>query len=195
MLARSLGPDAELSLLEERDAEALFALVDSNRAHLRRWLSFVDGSRSVEDVRAFIRGSLDRLARNDGLNAGIWAGSELAGVIGLHYVNRANRRSSFGYWIGESYQGRGLVTRASEALLDYCFEDLGLNRMEVACATGNERSRHVIERLGFRHEGIARDAEWLYDHFVDHHRFGLLAREWRERPDVRPRVDWRSSKG
>lgn len=182
MFARLLGPDAELRLLEERHAHALFALLDANRPHLRQWLSFVDGSRVPDDARAFVRRSLERFARGDGLDVGIWAGNELAGVIGLHHVDRANRRSSMGYWLGEAFQGRGLMTRAGRALLEHCFEDLDLNRMEIACATGNERSRKVIERLGFLHEGIARDAEWLYDRFVDHHRFGLLAREWRERP-------------
>src|SRR3712207_8983550 len=48
------------------------------------------------------------------------------------------------------------------------FLELGLNRVSIACATENKKSCAIPERLGFRREGVQRQAEWLYDHFVDH---------------------------
>ena len=181
MFARPIGPDAELRPLEERHAEALFAAVDANRAHLRRWLPWLDANASAEDSRAFVRSSLARFARGDGFDAGVFVGGEIAGVAGLHFVNRAHRSTEIGYWLAARFEGRGLVTRACEALIEHAFLELGLNRVALACATGHARSCAVAERLGFAFEGVTRDAEWLYDRFVDHRRYGLLEREWRER--------------
>jgi ribosomal-protein-serine acetyltransferase len=83
-----------------------------------------------------------------------------------------------GYWLGEEYQGKGLVTAACRALVEHAFGELGLNRVVISCATENEKSCAIPERLGFRREGIERQAEWLYDHFVDHVTYSALASEW-----------------
>jgi hypothetical protein len=59
-----------------------------------------------------------------------------------------------GYWLGEQYQGKGLVTAACRALVEHAFFELGLNRAVILCATENEKSCAVAERLGFRREGV-----------------------------------------
>ena len=70
------------------------------------------------------------------------------------------------------------MTLACRYLVDYSFATLILNRVVIMCATHNKRSRAIPERLGFRHEGTACEAEWLYDHFVDHEMYALLRRHW-----------------
>ncbi len=50
--------------------------------------------------------------------------------------------------------------------------------VEVRCAEGNSKSRAIPERLGFIKEGIIRDVEWLYDHYVEDVVYGILSREW-----------------
>ena len=82
-----------------------------------------------------------------------------------------------GYWLDKEAQGTGLMTRSCSALLEHAFAELDLNRVEIRCAVDNARSRAIPERLGFRLEGQLRQAEWLYDRFVDHAVYGLLARE------------------
>jgi ribosomal-protein-serine acetyltransferase len=79
----------------------------------------------------------------------------------------------------DEFEGKGLVTKTCRALIDYAFNELGLNRMIISCATENQKSRAVPERLGFTQEGILRQSEWLRDHFVDMVVYGLLASEWR----------------
>ncbi len=167
MFFRPLGNDAELRLLEMRHAEELFTLIDQNRFHLRQWLGWVDGNQSIADSHNFIRGTLQQFANNNGFQAGIWFQGALAGIIGYNYIDWHNSKAELGYWLGAPFQGHGLVTRACQALIDYSFDDLHLNRIEILCAAGNLRSRAVPERLGFTQEGILRQAEWLYDHFVD----------------------------
>ena len=180
MFAYPLGDDAALRLLEERHAEALYALIAANRAHLREWLPWVDNEQSPDTTRAFLRTALQQHADNRGGQYGIWERGQLAGVIGQHPIDWANRSGSLGYWLGAAYQGRGLMTRACRALVTYAFREQGLHRVEVRAALGNARSRAIPERLGFRQEGFLRDAEWLYDHYVDLVVYGMLADEWRE---------------
>jgi ribosomal-protein-serine acetyltransferase len=176
-----IDDDSSLHLLEERHAEELFALTDANRAYLRQWLPWLDQVVAVADTRAFIQSTLRQFADNNGFQTALRHQGRIVGMVGLHYVQWLNRCTSFGYWLAEAHQGRGLVTRACAALLDHVFGTLGLNHVEIQCAAGNARSRAIPERLGFRQEGLLRQREWLYDHFVDHVAYGLLASEWRER--------------
>jgi ribosomal-protein-serine acetyltransferase len=178
MFAFRMDGDAELRLLEERHAEELFALVDRNRAYLRQWLPWLDGTKAPPDSRAFIQSTLDQFAKNAGFIAGIWYQGGLAGVVGFHGIDWANRRTSLGYWCSAERQGLGLVTRSCRALVAHAFREWKLNRVEIACATENTRSRAIPTRLGFTAEGTSRDAEWLYDHFVDHVQYAMLARDW-----------------
>ena len=181
MFSLKLGDDLELRLLEERHSEDLFAVVDQNRQHLRQWLPWLDTNASPDDARSFIKSALDQFANNAGLVAGIWYRNRIAGVIGYNSIDWINRNAHIGYWLGARYQGKGIVTRACKALIDYAFNELELNRVEIRCATGNMKSRAIPKRLGFAQEGLVRQAEWLYDHFVDHAIYGMLASEWKKR--------------
>lgn len=73
------------------------------------------------------------------------------------------------------------MTRVAKALTDYAFTELQLNKIEIRAAVGNKKSRSIPERLGFVNEGCIRRAEWLYDHYVDHVVYGVLADEWNEK--------------
>jgi ribosomal-protein-serine acetyltransferase len=179
MFTKDLGDGARLAWLEPRLAPELFTLLDRNRAHLREWLPFVDGTNTVEDSGAFLKSSLERFSRDGSFDAGIFQDDALVGVIGLHWIHWSHRITSLGYWLSADAQGRGLMTRSVHALLEHSFAGLGLNRVQSAAATGNARSNAVLRRCGFTLEGVSRDAEWLYDHYVDHNLYGLLEREWR----------------
>ena len=181
--------DADISLrpLSPDDADALFALTNENRAYLREWLPWVDGVQAVHDTLDFIRNTQRRSSEGNGYTLGIWYQRAIAGTMGHHYIDRPNRATQIGYWLTARLQNRGIVTRACAGLIELSFESLDLHRVELRCATGNVKSCRVAERLGFRHEGVVREAEWLYDHFVDHNVYGILDREWRSAAQRAPR--------
>ena len=174
MLKLRATDQVELKSVEQTDANLLFALADKNRKYLRPWLPWLDATRSVEDTARFIEMSLRQHADGKGFQAGIWFKSELCGMIGHHEVDRLNRSTSLGYWLDADHQGRGIMTASCRAVIHYAFNDMGLNRLVIRCATGNQRSRAIPERLGFTLEGVARQSEWLYDHFVDLAIYSLL---------------------
>lgn len=185
MRRTDLGHGAHLELLQPQHAPEIFELIDANRAHLREWLPFVDGTQSVEDTRRFREAGAQRYARDGSFDAGIFQHGALAGVIGLHWVHAGSRSTSLGYWLGAEFTGRGLMTRSVNAVLEHCFTELNLNRISSAAAVGNAGSNAVLQRCGFRLEGISREPEWLYDHFVDHNLYGILQRDWRAARDDR----------
>lgn len=173
-----VDPTLDLVLLEPRHAGLLFALVDENRAHLRRWLPWVDATRGVGDSAAYIHATLGQFARSEALSVGIFSQGALAGIIGYHPIDWMNRRTSLGYWLAAPFQGRGLMTRAVRALTTHAFVALGLHRLEIRAGVENHRSRQVAERAGYKLEGVARGNEWMHDRFIDHAVYAVLATEW-----------------
>ncbi|SRR6266567_5323980 len=177
----TIDQDTELRTIEERDAREIFRLVDRDREYLREWLPWVDYTRSVEDELAFIRGAQAQFRDNSNYGCVISYKKQIAGTIGYHPVNWHNRRVEIGYWLGAAFQGRGLMTRACWTMTNYAFTAMRLNKVEIRCATGNHRSCAIPQRLGFTHEGVIRQGEWLNNRFVDLNLFGMLASEWQQR--------------
>ncbi len=170
--------EIELRIFQEEDAPELFALTDGNREYLRQWLPWVDKTRSTGDTLTFIKGALDQLRRNDGFQVGIWYRGQLVGALGYHFWNWMYQKTEIGYWLAAPFQGKGIMTRSCKALVDYAFDKLGLNRVEVLIAAGNTCSRAVPKRLGFVQEAVLRDGEWTKDGPDDQVVYGLLRREW-----------------
>jgi ribosomal-protein-serine acetyltransferase len=178
MFSYKIDDEVSLHLLEKHHAEEVFELVDQNRAYLREWLPWVDNMTSPEEYHTILPMWLRQFADGNGFNAGIRYKGKLVGMIGLHAIDRANRKTSIGYYIAEEAQGKGIVTKSVKAILDYVFRELGLNRVEIRCGVHNKKSRAIPERLGFVQEGIIRDGEWLYDHFHDLVVYSMLAKDW-----------------
>jgi ribosomal-protein-serine acetyltransferase len=174
-----IDADTELRTLEERDAPYIFALTDANRVYLRQWLPWVDSTRSVEDSYAFISTMNIQRINNGSFGCVILYKRQVAGTISFHLVDWSNRRVEIGYWLGAAFQGNGLMTKACKAMVAYAFDEWQLNKVEIRCATSNTKSCAIPHRLGFTLEGIIRQAEWLYDHFVDLKVYGMLESEWR----------------
>jgi len=182
MFSYKIDDDTRLRLIEMRHAEELNALVLANFEHIREWSAWLtDKERPVERTREWIRQNLTRFAVNESFTIGIWHRDALAGQIDFGNVDRTARKFEIGYWLGASFQGKGLVTKSCRALIDHAFDELQFNRVEMRCAVENKKSRRIPEKLGFREEGLLRQAGWLHDHFVDEVIYGLLAGEWRDK--------------
>ena len=173
-----IDDDTELRLLEERHAEEELTLWRENRKEYLRWFPGDYESKTLEHTKRGIKDNLEKFTNYKGFAAGIWFKGTLAGVIDFHRIDWANRIAGLGYWLGASFQGKGLMTKACQTMVDYAFNELKLNRVQIRCATENKKSRAIPGRLGFKQEGIIRQAEWLYDHFVDDVVYGMLASEW-----------------
>lgn len=175
----ALNKDLEIRLLDEKDAAEMFALIERNRAGLRQWLPWVDTTLTIEDSKQFIIRATDQFYSDTGFHCAIIYRGRMAGVVGCVKLDPVNRSCEIGYWLGEEYQGKGLMTAVCRAMLAYLFDTILMNRAEIRCATDNKKSIAIPIRLGFRKEGVARQAAWLNDRFIDLAVYAMLADEWR----------------
>ena len=90
-------------------------------------------------------------------------------------------RGDVGYWLGRPFWGKGVMKEALSALLDLCFGDLDMAKIEAEVFVSNSRSSRLVESLGMRKEGTIRRAHRKGDRWVDVDIYGLLAEEWRDR--------------
>ena len=168
-----------LKLIERQDADALYALVDANRDHLREWLGWVDGATGPEGYRdEMIPAWLKQYADGDGFACGIYYDGTIVGMISLHGINHQLRATSIGYYVTGDGRGKDLMIEVVRFVTEYCFMNLGLNRVVIECAAGNTRSQRIPERLGFVKEGTLRSAERLYGKFHDIIVYAMLAEDW-----------------
>lgn len=169
-----------LQFLEEIHAKQLYDLIDSNRTHLRQWLPWVDSMVTVENVADYILHCKKQFDEGTDFGFCIMYENKMAGRTGIHRINRQNRIGEIGYWLADVLQGKGIVTKCCQALIHFGFTELGLNRIVIKCAVGNDKSRAVAEKLGFKQEGILRQAEWVNGKFLDLYQYSLLKQEWIE---------------
>lgn len=171
-------PDLGLDPVCLDDVIELYAVIDRNRARLREWLPWVTPEYDMEHARRFVEDKAMENDRGSALTCVMRFREELVGAIGLHAIDAVNRSSSIGYWIDGGFSGRGIVTGACRAIVSSGFRDYGLHRIEIRCATENRRSCAIPQRLGFREEGVLRDAGRLHNRWVSLRVFSALADEW-----------------
>ena len=167
-----------LSLVELKDADEIFALVNSSRSYLREWLPWVDLNKTSEDTREFIKSAQQQYSDRNGFHCCIKYKTKIAGIVGFHRIDWTNQTTELAYWLGEGYQGLGLMTKCCRVLTNYAFafDNLNLNRVEIRA--NNLKSAAIPERLGFSQEGILREAEWVNNRFVDNIVYSMLQKDW-----------------
>lgn len=173
-----INADLFLQRLHAQHVPALFALTQANRVYLRRWLPWLDRVQEPSDTAYFIHSVSELYREKRCVQFALFYQQQLVGVVGFNHLDTVNRQATIGYWLTQTLSGRGIMTQSVAHLLNWGFTDCGLHRIEIRCALGNTKSRAIPERLGFRHEGTLKQCEWLYDHYVDHALYALLAGEY-----------------
>ncbi len=161
----------------EDDVDEALEVVLENREHLQTYMQWMTPDYSIADARKFIvQGIKDRLDRKT-LGLALIADGRLVGSTGFNRLDWKARVCEIGYWIDHRQEGKGIVSKACRAMIDYAFDDLEMNRVEIRCSAENSRSAAVPERLGFKLEGTLRQAEVLNGRAHDFLIYGLLAED------------------
>lgn len=161
-----------------RDARPLERELLASRAWLRPWEATSPSAPMNWDTKGSIRSLLAGARAGTGLPFIIETDGRLAGqlnVSGMTYGSLAS--ATIGYWVGAGFAGRGLTPTAVALATDHVFFTVGLHRMEICIRPENAPSLRVVEKLGFRYEGLRRRYIHINGDWRDHFCFGLTVEE------------------
>ncbi len=156
----------------------MFALVERHRSALGEWLTWIDATRTLGDARRYAQFAQVQFESRVAFDYTIRAENEIVGAIGIHGIDWAHRSAQIGYWVSPEASGRGIATRAADAMTSIGFAHHDVHRLEIRCVVENTRSRAVAERLGFAYEGTLRDAYFLHGRYRDISLYGMTAGTW-----------------
>ncbi len=168
------GPRIELRRPTWADREAFLAATRRSRDLHRPWVSppttELGYRRWLEQLR---HGNHDRLLA--------WHPTDRAvvGYFGINEIVLGSRRgANLGYWANADYVGQGYMTEGMELVLRHVFRTLRLHRVEANVLSENESSKALLERFGFRFEGISARYLKVGGVWRDHERWALTVEDW-----------------
>ncbi|MFD1125353.1 GNAT family N-acetyltransferase [Lentilactobacillus raoultii] len=163
-----------LLLPEKNQAAALFEAVQADRKELRKWMPWVDDTKSERAEAKFIKYIQGQMVNGKVFMLTIVVDQVPVGMIDFHNIDRANRHAEVGYWLSSQAQGQGVMTRSLEAIIDYGFKTLGLHKILIQVDTENTKSSAIPQRLGFSREAVFKEQIYFHGQFRDFEEFGLV---------------------
>lgn len=142
------------------DGQALYEAVQESLEHILPWMPWGPHHDTPEASEKFVREWRAQFDLREHLSMGIWSpdGTRFLGGTGAPRLDWEMRSFELGYWIRASEHGKGHVTDAVKLQTAFYFEELQANRVYIRCSTKNLRSSAIPRRLGFAHEGVARNS-------------------------------------
>jgi len=172
--------DGDISIrpVRLRDARALERELLENRTWLRKWEATNPVGPMSFDVRSSIRHLQSNARAGLGLPFIIEYQGELAGQLNVSSISYGSvSMATIGYWVSERFAGKGLTPTAVALASDHCYFTLGLHRIEICIRPENDPSLRVVEKLGFRYEGLRRRYIHINGDWRDHFCFALTVEE------------------
>jgi len=145
-----------MRLLNESDAKAMFNCIDSNRNFFRKYLYWVDKTKSVSDSLLKIQEDIEDYKSGKSLELGVFYENHFVGRCGFHKIGKLNLE--IGYFLHENMNGQGIMTQCVKTLTQYGFDVLKKHRVVIKMDVDNKASKAIPEKLGFTLEGIERES-------------------------------------
>jgi RimJ/RimL family protein N-acetyltransferase len=176
MLSSIQLTDAELLLrpFQLADSEQLYCAVKESLKELKPWMSWATESYSEQTAREYITIARARWEEHTFYAFAVMRGDELLGACTLSSVHAIYRFCNLGYWVRTSCHGQGIAGRAAKLAARFAFEHLGLIRVEIVIAVGNQASIRVAEKIGAHEEGILLNRLMLGKSIYNAHMYSLL---------------------
>lgn len=170
--------DVKLRVAKMRDSKQLEKLILGNRPWLRPWEATNPEAPNSFDVRGQLRGLLRQLDDQSGMPFVIEVEEEVQGQLNVANVMYGSVSSAvLGYWVSPEVAGRGVMPTAVALVTDYLMDKVGLHRVEINVRPENTASLRVIQKLGFRYEGLKQRYIHINGDWRDHYVFALTKEE------------------
>lgn len=178
MVSIAIDDTLQLCSYEVAHAQELFDAINHSRKHLNPWLDWVSKTTKPEHSLQFIQQSLHRQNMQEALALGIFDNGRIIGGIGMHNWDQETKRAQIGYWISAEQEGKGIISKCMTKFIEFLFDKIGLNKIEIHFLQANKRSAKVAAHMGFKVEGIIRQSIMRNGVPEDVVIAGLLKREW-----------------
>lgn len=173
-IPRSHGP-ISIRLVRPRDARTLQNELLANRSWLQRWEATSPEGFVSFDMRAGVRRLLQQYRDGLGVPFVMEYDGEIAGQLNVWGMARGSLSSAtIGYWVSERFAGRAITPTSVALATDLCFSQLRLHRIEICIRPENTASLRVVQKLGFRYEGLRRRYIHIDGDWRDHYAFALV---------------------
>jgi len=172
--------DSQLYLepIEMYHADAYQALIISNADKLRQYFNWVDSFIKDNLAEDFIQKSQQKINRLEGITWVIKYQDRLVGSITLYDWMHDINKMSLGFWLDTTLHGQKIMTRCMQRVMDYAFNDIQVNKLEMYFLTTNATSLRLAEKFNFKIEGLHRQTYFLNGILHDQYMAGLLRHEW-----------------
>ncbi len=168
-----------------KDAESLIENISN--LNVSRYLLVVPSPYTLKNAKWWINHCKEREKEKPrtsyNLHIQLKPASENPGIIGgvgLSHIDREQGTCNIGYWLGEQYWGRGIMTESATAMIDFAFQKLKLRRIRIPAFAVNNASNGLAKKLGFQYEGtlrkagVAKSTGKIHDENI----YGMLREEW-----------------
>jgi len=160
-----------LRRLQHKDKEQL-ATIANNRKIWENLREKFPHPYSLDDAEFFINLVSDE---DPHVTFAIEYDNKFAGIIGILPMDDVYKRTAeIGYWLGEPYWGKGIISEACQLVTDYSFNTLNFVRLHTGVFEHNIGSMKVLERCGYEKEAVFKNNIWKDGKLMDEHRYFLL---------------------
>ena len=163
-------------------APVIYQTIEHDRSYLSRWLPFVAFTKKEQDTEKFILSIVGQKGKRRDDVYSIWYNEKFAGLIGFKETDWINQKTELGYWLAKKMQGKGIMTVCVQTLLQFAFQKLGMNRVQIKVARENKKSAAIPQKLNFSFEGTEREGEKHEDTWLDLDVYSLLRKD-RKNPE------------
>ncbi len=167
------------------DLPEYFRLIDTNRKRLEDFFAgTVAITKDIDETRTHLTDIVSKMEKRNYFSFVVVddASGNLVASVQVKNLDWSIPKAEIGYYIDEKFEGKGIVTRATSLIIDYCFSELKLDKLFIRTHERNISSRKVAEKNGFLLEGtIRKDYRTTKGELVDLMYYGLTGDDYRER--------------
>lgn len=161
----NISDEIEMRFLNHTHSTELFNLIQDNRKFLYEWFGWVRKIKSEKDCLENIKRNTNNFFSGISMEFGIFKNNVLIGKIG--FISIVGHTAEIGYWLSESENGKGIITRCCKLLIQYTFFHTDIFRIEIKVDAENIKSKRIPERLGFTLEGVQRGGKLFRGEYRD----------------------------
>ena len=172
------GKRVFLRKITPKDAQSIYDNVKDKE--IARYTENIPYPYPKTDTIKFIKRSDDKIKKGKGYTFGITLkeDDQVLGIVSLNSIDHKNKSAELGYWLGKKYWGKGIISEAVRLILGFAFKNLKLHRVHAGVFEKNIASKRVLEKSGFKFEGLLREAVFKHGRWYNKLAFGILRKEY-----------------